>query len=235
MTEAEPRLLVVEDERHLSSGLKLNFELEGFAVDVAETAREAGNFLVRAERYDAILLDVMLPDLDGFALCQKLRAAGNFTPVIMLTARGSAADRVRGLEVGADDYVAKPFDLKELFARVRSVLRRRGWDQEGVAPAARKLAFGRARINFDSHDVVVGGKAVALTQLEIDLLRFFADNAGRVVSRAELLEKVWKLRNAPNTRSVDNFIGRLRKNFEVDPERPEHFLSVRGAGYKFLP
>ena len=235
MTEEKPRILVVEDERHLSSGLKLNFELEGFVVDVAETARAAGNFLVRAGRYDAILLDIMLPDLDGFALCQKLRAAGNFTPVIMLTVRGSAADRVRGLEVGADDYVAKPFDLKELIARVRSVLRRRGWDQEGAALPSRELAFGRARINFDSHDVVVAGKAVALTQLEIDLLGYFADNAGRVVSRAELLEKVWKLRNAPNTRSVDNFIGRLRKHFEADPERPVHFVSVRGAGYKFLP
>ncbi|MBI3073210.1 MAG: response regulator transcription factor [Deltaproteobacteria bacterium] len=235
MTEAEPRILVVEDERHLSSGLKLNFELEGYAVDVAETAREAGNLLVRSGRYDAILLDIMLPDLDGFALCEKLRAAGNFTPVIMLTARGSAIDRVRGLEVGADDYVAKPFDLKELLARVRSVLRRRGWDRDGAAAPARELSFGRARVNFDSHAVTVDGRAIALTQLEIDLLRFFADNAGRVVSRAELLEKVWKLRNAPNTRSVDNFIGRLRKHFESDADRPVHFIAVRGAGYRFQP
>jgi DNA-binding response OmpR family regulator len=229
-----PRLLIVEDEAHLASGLKLNFELEGFDVDLAPTARAVGPFLLRPEPYAAIILDVMLPDGDGFSICRKLRDAGNFTPVIMLTARGKADDRVHGLDAGADDYVAKPFELQELIARVRSLIRRRGWDQH-APEAGEVLEFGRARVDFDTHEVTVGGEPRKLTQLELDLLRFFAQNVRRVVSRDELLEKVWKLANSPNTRSVDNFILRLRKHFEPDPEHPVHFVSHRGTGYKFVP
>jgi len=230
------RLLVVEDEDHLAAGLKLNLELEGYEVDVAGTAREASERLVQPEGYDALVLDVMLPDLDGFELCQRLRKAGHFVPVIMLTARSSAEDRVRGLEAGADDYMVKPFSLDELLARVRSMLRRREWEAQSEDELeAAKLSFGEAEVDFDTHEVMVGGEARKLTQLELDLLRYFAENAGRVLSRDELLQKVWKLRNYSQTRTVDNFLSRLRRHFEPDPKSPVHFVSVRGAGYKFLP
>jgi len=228
------RLLIVEDEDHLAAGLKLNLELEGYRVDVAATAKEAGQRLLDPAGYDAIVLDVMLPDVNGFELCRKFREAGNFIPVIMLTARSSPEDRVLGLEAGADDYLVKPFELEELLARVRSVLRRQRWEQvSGNQAKATTLSFGEARINFDTHEVIVAGEAAQLTQLELDLLRYFAENAGRVLSRTELLERVWKLRNYGNTRTVDNFISRLRRRFEPDPSSPTHFLSVRGAGYKF--
>lgn len=234
--EAPQRLLIVEDESHIAAGLKLNLELEGYRVDVAANAKEAGQRLLNPQGYDAIVLDVMLPDLDGFALCRRFREAGNFTPVIMLTARSSPEDRVRGLEAGADDYMVKPFELDELLARVRSVLRRQRWEQDvGNHPKSTKLVFGRAEINFDTHEVTVAGEPVQLTQLELDLLYYFATNAGRVLRRDELLERVWKLRNYGNTRTVDNFISRLRRRFEIDPSDPVHFVSVRGAGYKFVP
>ncbi len=228
------RLLIVEDEDHLAAGLKLNLELEGYRVDVASNAKEAGQRLLDPSGYDAIVLDVMLPDVNGFDLCRKFREAGNFIPVIMLTARSSPEDRVLGLEAGADDYLVKPFELNELLARVRSVLRRQRWEQNtGHHVKQTTLSFGDAEINFDTHEVTVSGEAVQLTQLELDLLRYFAENAGRVLSRNELLERVWKLRNYGNTRTVDNFISRLRRRFESDPSSPVHFLSVRGAGYKF--
>lgn len=236
MTESgSRRLLVVEDEDHLAAGLKLNLELEGYRVDVAANAKEAGQRLLDPTGYDAIVLDVMLPDVNGFDLCKRFREAGNFIPVIMLTARSSPDDRVRGLEAGADDYMVKPFELSELLARVRSVLRRRQWEQDaGNHVKSSRLSFGDAEINFDTHEVKVAGEPIQLTQLELDLLRYFAENAGRVLSRTELLERVWKLRNYSNTRTVDNFISRLRRRFEGDPSDPTHFLSVRGAGYKFI-
>ena len=229
------RLLIVEDEDHLAAGLKLNLELEGYRVDVAANAKEAGQRLLDPSGYDAIVLDVMLPDVNGFELCRKFRDAGNFIPVIMLTARSAPEDRVLGLEAGADDYLVKPFELGELLARVRSVLRRQRWEQNvGANSKASTLSFGSAKINFDTHEVTVDDEPVQLTQLELDLLRYFAQNAGRVLSRTELLERVWKLRNYSNTRTVDNFISRLRRRFEDDPSSPVHFLSVRGAGYKFI-
>lgn len=239
-TRPPARLLVVEDERHLAAGLKLNFELEGFTVDVAPTARDASRYLVQANAYSLIVLDVMLPDLDGFALCRRLRDAANFTPVIMLTARTSPEDRVRGLEAGADDYLAKPFELDELLARIRSLLRRRRWeraevDTRGPATAGDVLRFGEAVIDFDTPRATMRGAPVDLTRLELDLLRYFAQHPGRVLSRRELLEQVWQLRNYPNTRTVDNFVMRLRKALEPDPAHPTHFLSVRGAGYRFEP
>ena len=231
-----PRLLVVEDESHLAAGLKLNLELEGFVVDVAENARQASQLLVRPDPYAAIILDVMLPDLDGFELCAKLRSSGNYTPVIMLTARSSPDDRVRGLEAGADDYLVKPFELTELLARVRSLMRRREWeDGLGREAAPATLRFGRASIDFDTHEAKVDDEPVRLTQLELALLRYFSEHAERVLSREELLENVWQLRNYPNTRTVDNFVLRLRKLFEPDPSKPVYFLSARGAGYRFCP
>lgn len=233
----DKRLLLVEDEQHLAAGIKLNLELEGYAVDIARTGREAASLMLQADHYDAILLDVMLPDVDGFTLCQKLRDSGNLTPVLMLTARDSVDDRVEGLNVGADDYLTKPFELSELLARVNSLLRRRSWEQASTGDAAPSstLHLGNAVIDFDTHEVVVGGEPQQLTKLELDLLRYFSENPGRVLSRVELQEKVWKLRNYPNRRMVDNFIMRLRRHFEPDPKKPRFFVSVRGAGYKFEP
>jgi two-component system OmpR family response regulator len=169
------KLLIVEDEEHLAAGLKLNLELEGYRVEVAANAKEAGQRLLDPNGYDAIVLDVMLPDVNGFELCKRFRDAGNFVPVIMLTARSSPEDRVLGLEAGADDYMVKPFELGELLARVRSVLRRQRWEQvTGGSAKASTLSFGGAQINFDTHDVQVAGEQVQLTQLELDLLRYFA-------------------------------------------------------------
>lgn len=235
--ERAHRLLVVEDEEHLAAGLKLNLELEGYEVDVAGTAREAGERLLRPDGYDAIVLDVQLPDISGFELCRKIRRSGNYTPVIMLTARNRAEDRVNGLESGADDYLAKPFELDELLARVRSMLRRRQWERTGESlfTSTGRFTFGRVNVDFESHEVSVDGEPLKLTRLELDLLRYFVENPGRVLGRDELIEQVWKLRNYSSARTVDNFISRLRRHFEDDPSKPEHFLSVRGTGYKFVP
>ncbi len=236
MSEDTVKILIVEDERHLATGLKLNFELEGFSVDIAGTVREAAARLASSEPYAAIVLDVSLPDGDGFTLCRKMRSAGNLTPIIMLTARSEATARVEGLEAGADDYLTKPFDLDELLARVNSMLRRQQWEeQRGTPIVGTILEFGSARIDFDTHRAWTGDNEVRLTALEVELMRYFWQNAERVLSREELLNQVWNLRNYPNTRTVDNFVLRLRKHFEPNPKEPAFIVSVRGAGYKFLP
>lgn len=231
------RILVVEDEPHIAAGLKLNLELEDFEAEVAGTARQASQLLVSSRGFDIIVLDVMLPDMDGFEFCRRLRASGNLTPVIMLTARNQSSDRIHGLEVGADDYLTKPFEIDELLARVRSMLRRVDWlqAQETVAATTNRLNFGNVDIDFETHTVRVDGQLVEMTRLELDLIRYFAENAGRVIARDELLAEVWGLKNYPNTRTVDNFIVRLRRYFEADPKNPRHFLSIRGSGYKFVP
>ena len=237
--QARASVLVVEDEAHIAAGLKLNLELDGYRVVIARSLREAAAQLLESAPIDLILLDVMLPDGESYGFCRQLRESGQYLPVIMLTARSAAEERVRGLDSGADDYMPKPFVLSELLARVRSALRRSGWRQQD-APVADEsmrgtLRFGSAEVDFDTHIATVAGKPVRMTQLELDLLHYFAQNPGRVISRDELLERVWKLRNAPNTRSVDNFIARLRRYFEPLPDQPVYFVSHRGAGYKFLP
>lgn len=229
------RLLVVEDEEHLATGLKLNFELEGYQVDLARTGREAGNLLL-SEQYDVIVLDVMLPDVDGFTLCAKLRESGNVTPVMMLTARAGVDDRIEGLNVGADDYVTKPFELEELLARVQAMVRRSTWEKSRQEATPEILTIGGHTVDFAKHvTTLADGTELHLTKLEYDLLRYFVNNPGRVLEREELQEQVWKLRDYPNRRMVDNFILRLRRHFERDPSKPRLFLSVRGAGYKYMP
>jgi two-component system, OmpR family, alkaline phosphatase synthesis response regulator PhoP len=236
-TETGATVLVVEDEAHLAAGLKLNLELDGYRVIAVRTIRDASAQLLQALHIDLILLDIMLPDGDGYAFCKKLRDAGHYMPVIMLTARSAAEERVRGLDSGADDYMPKPFVLSELLARIRSALRRSDWKQRSDSPESSrgKLEFGEGMINFDSHEASAFGKPIRLTQLELDLIYYFSQHPRRVLTREELLEHVWKLRNSPNTRSVDNFIVRLRKYFETHPEKPVYFRAHRGAGYKFVP
>ncbi|MEM6295725.1 MAG: response regulator transcription factor [Myxococcota bacterium] len=231
---AKPRLLLVEDEDHLAAGLKLNFELEGFEVDVASTGREAGSLLLQPT-YDVLILDVMLPDISGLTLCRKIRDAGNTTPILMLTAKNSLDDRIEGLNAGADDYLPKPFELEELLARVRSMLRRAQWEKREEPRPASTLTLGRATVDFERHTAERDGEPLHLTKLEFDLLRYFVDNPERVLSREELQQEVWKLRDYPNRRMVDNFIMRLRRHFEASPQSPKLFVSVRGAGYKFVP
>lgn len=226
------RILVVEDEPHLASVLHLNLSLEGYDVVIAGDARQAGQKLLNPQSFDLILLDVMLPDIDGMQFCEHLRASGNFVPVLMLTARATPADRVRGLEAGADDYLPKPFVLEELLARVRSLLRRSRW-HEREGSVANIQTFGQVQVDFAAHEVRVDGQVVTLTRLEHDLLRYLMQRAGQVVSREELLAQVWQLDRHTNTRTVDNFIARLRKILEADPRQPKHLLSVRGTGYKF--
>ena len=229
------RLLLVEDEEHLAFSLKFNLEEEGYFVHLAVTLAEAG--LVDCSEIDLILLDVMLPDGSGFDFCQALRDAGDFTPVLMLTAKGTSADIVSGLGAGADDYLTKPFALAELLGRIRAILRRRQWekDKDAAKPGLSEETFGRNRINFDTHEVVVGDTAVELTDLELRLLRFFLERPNLVVSRQDLLRDVWNLSPNTNTRTVDNFLVRLRRIFELDPAEPQHFLTIRGVGYRFVP
>ena len=235
MNEPKPRLLLVEDEDHLAAGLKLNFELEGFEVDVASTGREAGSLLLQPN-YDIMVLDVTLPDTSGLTLCRSIRDTGNTTPILMLTAKASLDDRVEGLNAGADDYLTKPFELEELLARARSMLRRAEWEKrEETRPAAAILHLGTATVDFERHTAERNGESLHLTKLEFDLLRYFVENPERVLSREELQQEVWKLRDYPNRRMVDNFIMRLRRHFELDPQAPKLFVSIRGAGYKFIP
>lgn len=234
MTDSTPKILLVEDEQHLAIALKLNFELEGFNTRLAHTGREAIRSLTTDGPFQLIILDITLPDMDGYQLCTQFRAAANYTPVLMLTARQHPEDRVRGLESGADDYLTKPFDLDELMARIRSMLRRQAWNsQSGSNPHI--LTLGNAHIDFDRHEAHIDDTDIQLTALEFSLLRYFSQNPNRCLSRQELLEQVWKLQNYPNTRTIDNFVMRLRRSFEPDPSNPRFFISVRGVGYKFVP
>ena len=233
MTSEKKKILLVEDEQHLAIALKLNFELEGYDTHLAHSAREAIRTLTIEGPFQLIILDISLPDMDGYQLCSQLRSASNFTPVLMLTARQRPEDRVQGLEAGADDYLTKPFDLDELIARVRSLLRRQEWNTQNKAPI-QILTLGQATIDFNRYEAHMEGSEIPLTALEFSLLQYFADNPNRCLPRQELLEQVWNLQNYPNTRTIDNFVMRLRRAFEADPSQPQFFISVRGVGYKFV-
>jgi len=236
-TQDTKHILVVEDEQHLAIGIKYNFEAEGYRVSLAADGPTALRLLQEVpQRFDLVILDLMLPGMSGYAVCEALREAGNDVPVLMLTARTLIEDRVRGFDMGADQYLAKPFELEELLAMVRNLLvrRARGGGGTSTKRSGDTFDFGRAKINFDTFQVTVAGRSVRLTATEMKLLRYFIDNEGSVVSRAELLEHVWGLSSSPTTRTVDNFIVRLRRYFEEDPAHPRHFLSVRGAGYRFV-
>ncbi len=231
-------VLIVEDEEHLAEGLAFNLRNVGYDVTVARTAPAAREAIGRGG-VDLMILDVMLPGGDGREIARDMRRTRDFTPILMLTAKGLTEDVVQGLDAGADEYLSKPFDLDELLARVRGLLRRQAWTRAfagGSARAPHILEFGRCRMNFQTfRGVGAGGREVALTQKEAMLLRVLAERPGEVVSRARLLEEVWDAPATLQTRTMDNFILRLRRTFEEDPARPRHIVSVRGAGYKFVP
>ena len=230
---AATHLLVVEDDPHLAAGVAENLRLEGYEVSTAGDGEQALEWL-KARSCALIVLDVMLPGLDGFNVCRTLRAQGNNTPVLFLTARGDPADRVRGLEAGGDDYLAKPFHLEEFLLRVRAILRRWDWYRNASASVA-VLRFGGNEVDFRAfRGRAWNGELHELTEKEAMILKVLAEHSGEIVSREDLLERVWGYDVFPSTRTVDNFILRLRKRFERDPADPRHFLTVWGVGYRFL-
>jgi two-component system alkaline phosphatase synthesis response regulator PhoP len=230
------RVLVVEDDPHLAAGVMENLRAEGYQVEAAGDGNAALSWL-REHACALIVLDVMLPGIDGLTVCRSLREQGNTTPVLFLTARGDPADRVRGLEAGGDDYLAKPFHLAEFLARVRAILRRWDWYRGASATAATAMVrFGGNEVDFRAFRARAwNGESQELTEKEAMILKVLAEHAGEIVSREDLLERVWGYDVFPSTRTVDNFILRLRKRFERDPANPQHFLTVWGVGYRFLP
>ena len=229
MTEPA-RILVVDDEAHLAAGIRENLEAEGYRTEVAHDGL-AGLERLRAQPFDLVVLDVMMPKMDGLELCAELRREGVQTPVLFLTVKGEAEDRVRGFEAGGDDYLAKPFHLKELLLRVAAILRRSSWYQSRAAVA---LNFGGNRIDFKTYEARAWDSSEhSLTHKEAMILRVLADRPGHIVTREEILDRVWGYEVFPSTRTIDNFIVRLRKRFERNPEMPAHFHTVRGVGYRF--
>jgi DNA-binding response OmpR family regulator len=227
------RILVVEDEVHLATGIKLNLEMEGYDVEVlADGAAAAERLTSGGNGFDLVVLDVMLPGVDGFEVADRMRQAGNYTPILMLTAKSLPEDVVHGIEVGADDYLAKPFDLGVFLARVKGLLRRRDWARGGDGP--QKAHIGDVEVDFTTFEVHARGATQRLTLLEAMLLKHLVQNAGRIVSKAEILQKVWNVSPETQTRAVDNFILRLRRYVEADPARPRHLHTVRGAGYRLI-
>jgi DNA-binding response OmpR family regulator len=245
-------VLVVEDEQHLADGLRFNLEAEGYTVETVGDGESALALLFdEQQRYDALVLDVMLPGKDGFAVAAELRAAGHYLPVLMLTARGRPEDVLRGFESGADDYLPKPFELSVLLARLNGLLRRREWfhrDQtqaqsnsiaeESGPPAVgtgpEEFRFAGRIIDFANLQLRTPQQTIRLTLMEAQLLRYLIKHAGNVVSRKSILEDVWGLNEDTDTRAIDNFIVRLRKYLEDDPAKPQHLLTVRGVGYRFV-
>lgn len=228
---------MVEDEANLARGIQFNLELEGYEVGVVADGLDAAALLTEPRppgaALDLVIMDVMLPGLDGFSITERMRRSGNFTPVLMLTAKGLPEDMVQGLESGADDYVPKPFELAVLLARVRGLLRRRDWAR-GSGGELDSARVGEAEVDFRNFEVHAHGESHRLTLLEATLLKLLVQNAGRVVSKGEILEKVWNLSADTETRAVDNFIVRLRRYVEPDPKNPVHLQTVRGAGYRLM-
>jgi two-component system, OmpR family, alkaline phosphatase synthesis response regulator PhoP len=231
-------ILVVEDERNLATGIKYNLEAEGYRVTLAADGPSALRFFEdNQDGVDLVVLDLMLPGMSGYAVCEAIRASDNIIPILILSARSLAEDRTRGFDVGADQYLTKPFDLDEFLSRVRGLLNlynrrvRRAAEDES---AVQSYAFANVAIDFANHAVTVGGDPIRMTQLELRLLRYFVHNEGRLIPRRELLENVWGVPGNLNTRAPDQFILRLRKALEPDPAQPRHFLTLRDAGYRFL-
>src|SRR3954470_11659010 len=240
------RVLIVEDELHLAEVLRFNLEAEGYQARVVETGEGALDLLRdRDQHYDLVVLDIMLPGKDGFEVVSELRAARNYVPVLMLTARGRPEDVLKGFASGADDYLAKPFDLSILLARLQGLLRRSEWMKRQPADGAGEgesnssgdfgtFSFAGRTIDFGELELRSDNSTVRLTVMEAELLRHLVRNDGKVVSRKQILEEVWGLHEDTDTRAIDNFIVRLRRYIEDDPGNPRHLLTVRGVGYRFL-
>ena len=222
-------ILIIEDEPSMQLGLKDNLELENYAVDTSSDG-ESGLQKIKTGKYDLVLLDVMLPKLSGFDVCKAARAAGNQTPIILLTARGEEVDKIVGLELGADDYITKPFSVRELLARVKALLRRtRIGETEN-----NKITIGRLTIDFVSFRSEADGAEIKLSHKEFEILAYLSRNKNKVVSRYDLLENVWGYDEGITTRTVDNFIARLRQKIETNPNQPKVILTVHGSGYKMI-
>jgi two-component system, OmpR family, alkaline phosphatase synthesis response regulator PhoP len=242
------RVLVVEDELHLAEGLRFNLEEEGYVAEVVGNGEGATEKLLqRKEPFDVVVLDIMLPGKDGFAVVSELRAARNYVPVLMLTARGRPEDVLKGFASGADDYLAKPFDLSILLARLQGLLRRSQWMRGGKSDAAAvppnnqggvgdfgRFSFGGKTIDFGALELRSGGNTIHLTLMESELLRHLVQNDRKIVSRKQILEEVWGLHEDTDTRAIDNFVVRLRRYIEDDPGSPKHLQTVRGVGYRFV-
>jgi DNA-binding response OmpR family regulator len=235
------RILIVEDEVHLAQGLRFNFEAEGHSVETTARGEDALARLVEnREAFDVLVLDVMLPGKDGFIVARELREAGNYIPLLMLTARGRPEDVLKGFESGADDYLPKPFNLAILIARIESLLRRKNWSRITKSDARNKVdspdifRFDDKIVDFQNLQLRVGDNIVQLTVMEADLLRYLVSNAGRPVSRKAILQDVWNLHEDTDTRAIDNFIVRLRRYIEPKPAKPRYLLTVRGLGYQFV-
>ena len=228
----QKHILIVEDEAHLAHGIKFNLDDEGYLTSIAPDGPTALRLIEEQPGIHLVILDLMLPGMSGYAVCDSLRQSGNHVPVLMLSARTLAEDRIRGYDVGADQYLQKPFELDELLAMVRNLLNRS--QREAGGGRSNVYEFGRARVNFDTYEAAVGDQELRLTPIEMSLLRYFIENEGRVLNRTELLERVWRQPFIETTRTIDNFVMRLRKYFEQDPTNPRHFLSVRGVGYRFV-
>ena len=233
---ARRRVLIIEDEPDLVRGLRDALEFEGFDTISSGLGRE-GVELARARAPDLVLLDLMLPDVNGFAVCEQIRQTSPLVPIIMLTARSQESDKIRGLESGADDYVTKPFSIGELVARIGAIFRRlqRSGASQGGAAASDEIRVGAAVVYPKRHELVRKGKTYALSFYEVELVRLLAERAGEPVARDEILEKIWGVSGHASTRSVDNFIVKLRKKIEQSLDKPEHILTVYGFGYKLAP
>jgi len=238
MTTNKKHILVVEDEQHLAIGIKYNLEAENYRVT---TVGDGGSALEVVDAAGAdlhmVILDVMLPGMSGYEICESLRATGSDLPVLILSARTLSEDRARGFDVGADQYMIKPFDLKELLSRVNNLLSlhdRRKAARSSATDDLKRYEFANASVNFDTFEVTVDGETARLTALNLKLLKYFIQHEGRVIPRPELLENVWQMPGNISTRAPDQFIRRLRETFEPDPANPVHFLTIRDAGYRFV-
>ncbi len=226
-------ILIVEDESHIADGLKFNLNAEGFDATVVETGEKALEIL-SSNAFDAVVLDVMLPGITGFEVARKLRESQNFTPILMLTARGRPEDVLEGFASGTDDYLAKPFELEIFLARLRGLLRRRQWLQSQSTPFQEEFDFQGKEFDFGNLELRTGSETIKLTLMEAKLLRHLIVNSGKAVSRKEILEEVWGLSDETDTRAIDNFVVRLRRYIEDDPSNPRTLQTVRGIGYRFV-
>jgi len=223
------RILIVEDEIRMRKGLQDNLEYEGYQVDFARDGEE-GQKKILENVYDLILLDVMLPGKSGFDVCKEVRSRGVTCPILMLTAKGEEIDRVLGLELGADDYITKPFSLRELLARIKAALRR----SSGTIKDGALVTMGKLQINFNSYEAYAGDQNINMTHKEYEILKYFWQHRNETVSRDQLLNEVWGYDQSTTTRTVDNFILKLRQKIEIDPVNPRHILTVYGLGYKYI-